>query len=140
MSNSDRNPQSLLWEHQYQQLASRTESTDFSTIAKRLSNERTIRLLNGSLGIQTEGGEIADALKKHIFYGTPLDIVNIAEEVGDCLWYLAIFSNEIGIDFPTIMENNIAKLKARYGEKFSEDRAVNRDLKTERKILENIKI
>jgi hypothetical protein len=38
------------------------------------------------------------------------------------------------------MENNIAKLKARYGEKFSEDRAVNRDLKTERKILENIKI
>ena len=64
MSNSDRNPQSLLWEHQYQQLASRTESTDFSTIAKRLSNERTIRLLHGSLGIQTEGGEIARHFKE----------------------------------------------------------------------------
>ena len=31
---------------------------------------------------------------------------------------------------------NIAKLKARYGEKFSSEKAINRDLETERNILE----
>jgi hypothetical protein len=34
------------------------------------------------------------------------------------------------------MEKNIAKLKARYGDKFSEESAEHRDLKTEREILE----
>ena len=42
----------------------------------------------------------------------------------------------------TVVENygscneNIEKLKARYGEKFSSDRAINRDLEKERMILE----
>jgi hypothetical protein len=35
-----------------------------------------------------------------------------------------------------ILDKNIAKLKARYGEKFSSERAINRDLETERTILE----
>jgi hypothetical protein len=34
------------------------------------------------------------------------------------------------------METNINKLKARYGTKFSEAAALNRDLEAERKILE----
>jgi NTP pyrophosphatase (non-canonical NTP hydrolase) len=120
----------------YQTLASITESIDFKAIEKRISTERSIRLLHGTLGIESEGGEIADALKKHLFYGVPLDLVNVAEEVGDLFWYLAVISNEIGIDFNEIMEKNIAKLKARYGDKFSEHRALNRDLDAERSILE----
>jgi hypothetical protein len=35
-----------------------------------------------------------------------------------------------------ILDKNINKLKARYGEKFSSERAINRDLETEREILE----
>ena len=39
-------------------------------------------LLHGAMGLCTESGEIMDALKRHIFYGSPLDILNIKEEIG----------------------------------------------------------
>jgi hypothetical protein len=39
-------------------------------------------------------------------------------------------------DLHKLCEINIEKLKARYPEKFSTDKAVNRDLDTEREILE----
>jgi len=46
---------------------------------------------------------------------------------------------ELGCDisFEQIQERNIAKLKERYGEKFSKDAALVRDLDAERKILED---
>jgi NTP pyrophosphatase (non-canonical NTP hydrolase) len=121
---------------EYQTLAEITESKDFEAIAKRISTIRGIRLLHAQLGIASEGGEISDQLKKHLFYGKPLDTVNIAEEIGDLFWYCALASNELGIDFASIMETNIAKLKARYGDKFSSHAALNRDLGKERSILE----
>lgn len=54
--------------------------------------------LHGSTGGLTEIGEFADALKAHIFYGKPLDYVNLAEEVGDQSWYLAIMANAADCD------------------------------------------
>jgi hypothetical protein len=45
------------------------------------------------MGLMTELGELADALKRHYIYGKPLDQVNFTEEVGDVLWYLAGFLN-----------------------------------------------
>ena len=56
--------------------------------------------------------------------------------MGDLFWYCAIISDELGVHFDDIMDRNIAKLKARYGEKFTETAAKHRDLKTERDILE----
>ena len=41
------------------------------------------------LGMQTEFGEIADAIKKNIAYNRPIDVVNIKEELGDVIWYIA---------------------------------------------------
>ncbi|MCB9063007.1 MAG: nucleoside triphosphate pyrophosphohydrolase family protein [Halobacteriovoraceae bacterium] len=116
--------------------AVRTESRDFEAIGKRLSEESNIRLLHGAIGLATESGEFLDALKKHIYYGKELDRVNLAEELGDLFWYMAIIADELEVNFEPIMSTNIAKLKARYGEKFSEQAAENRDLKTERLILE----
>lgn len=43
----------------------------------------------------------------------------------------------LGIDREKALENNIAKLKARFPDKFSEESALNRDLNKERQILEN---
>lgn len=113
-----------------------TESLDIEAIVKRLSNPRTIRLLHAFIGIITEGGELLDQLKKHVFYGKPLDHVNIHEEQGDLMWYQAvgIHANERTIQ--EVCDTNIAKLKARYCGKFSEDKATTRDLDKERKILE----
>jgi len=44
-----------------------------------------------------------------------------------------------GLTISEARDRNISKLKARYGEKFTETAALNRDLETERKILEGEK-
>lgn len=109
-------------------------------IRLRVSMEQTLRLLHGGIGLATESGEFLDALKRHIFYGKPLDTVNLAEEMGDLFWYMAVVCNAVGVSFEDVMEKNIAKLQARYGSKFSEHRATNRDLIAERRILDGIEL
>ena len=49
---------------------------------------------------------------------------------------MCIFCYVNDINIESILDTNIEKLKARYGEKFSSDRAINRDLEKERMILE----
>lgn len=152
------------------------------------------------LGMNTECSELLSALKQ-----PEIDMVNVKEEVGDLMWYVAnyaelhkLFINltdqaivvnavtakdyweeiymvvgelqdldkkllaykrkydlniQMGLfkklgffiykfckiqnfDLEQIMQTNIDKLVARYPDKFDEDRANNRDLETERKILE----
>jgi NTP pyrophosphatase (non-canonical NTP hydrolase) len=116
--------------------AIKTESINFTDIDKRLSHKSIKRLLHGGMGLSTEAGEFLDALKKHIFYGKKLDKVNLTEEMGDIFWYIAIIADELEINFEEIMNKNIKKLKIRYGDKFSELKASQRDLQKERKILE----
>lgn len=87
-------------------------------------------------GMLTEIGELTDAFKKQMAYGKDIDWVNVKEEVGDLMWYIAGFCNINGFDLEEILETNVKKLQARYPEKFSEDRAISRDLEKERGILE----
>ncbi|OIQ17096.1 MAG: hypothetical protein BM556_12845 [Bacteriovorax sp. MedPE-SWde] len=121
---------------QYISDATRTESTNFEAMNTRLNDDGLKRLLHAGIGLSTESGEFLDALKKHIFYGKELDKVNLAEEMGDLFWYMAIVADELGFEFEEVMERNITKLKARYGDKFTEEKAEKRDLDTEREILE----
>lgn len=96
-----------------------------------------IRLLHATMGLCTESGELADQLKKHLFYGKELDRVNLIEEAGDLLWYLAILLDELDTTFGEVMSSNIAKLRSRYPEKFTPKQAAQRDLGKERSILEH---
>lgn len=98
-------------------------------------DDKKIRLLHGAIGLVTESGELMDAFKKSIYYGKKLDVVNVKEELGDIMWYFAIFLRELDIKFEDLLDINIEKLRSRYGEKFSEKKAFKRDLKAERKIL-----
>jgi len=93
-------------------------------------------LLHAAMGCETEVGEIMDAIKKTIFYGKPLDIVNIKEEFGDLLWYIALGLHYCGCNFDEVMTANISKLKARYPDKFTSEASMFRDLDKERGILE----
>lgn len=88
------------------------------------------------LGIVTEAGELADAYKKTLAYGKKLDYVNAQEEIGDLMWYICNYCTFLGFDLEKILETNVKKLTARYPDKFTEDKAVNRDLEKERSILE----
>ena len=94
------------------------------------------RLLHAGVGLATETGEFLDTIKKSVFYGRDLDVVNLKEELGDVLWYVAVAMDVLGTDFETEMSRNIKKLQLRYGDKFTQAQEKYRDLNSERKILE----
>ena len=87
-------------------------------------------------GMSTEIGELTDAYKKNLAYGTSLDMVNVSEEIGDLMFYISSFCRMNKLDLEKILETNVAKLETRYPEKFTEYHANNRDLQKEREILE----
>lgn len=96
-----------------------------------------LRLLHAVIGLCTEVGELQDAVKKHLFYGKDLDLTNLREEGGDLFWYLALLAAYLGeSNFTSMLKLNIEKLKTRYPEKFTENKAVNRDVAAEREVLE----
>ena len=83
-------------------------------------------LIAGSLGLAGEGGEVADAVKKHLFHGHTLDQAHLLKELGDVLWYVALLSDALSVSLSTVMAMNIAKLQQRYPEEFSTDRSIHR--------------
>jgi NTP pyrophosphatase (non-canonical NTP hydrolase) len=103
----------------------------------RLADPRTIRLLHAAMGLCTEAGEFMDQIKRHVFYGKDLDLVNLTEELGDSSWYERIALSALEQTYLSMLERNVAKLKARFPDKFTEQKAVDRDLDAERKILED---
>jgi NTP pyrophosphatase (non-canonical NTP hydrolase) len=113
----------------------RTEASDLEAITKRLSNPETIRLLHAAMGLVTEAAELADMLKKHIFYGKSIDIINAQEEVGDAEWYCGIAIDVMKTTMNDILTKNIEKLRKRYPEKFTEDCAINRHVEKELEVF-----
>ena len=113
---------------EYQELASRT--------CNDLGSEATnnIHML---FGMVTEVAEAVDAYKKAWAYGRDLDLTNVKEEIGDLLFYVVNFARFNNFDLEEVMKTNIEKLKVRYPEAYSNEKAINRDLETERKILED---
>ena len=81
-------------------------------------------------------GEASDLLKKAIIYGKPLDEQKLAERLKNLDFWIAHSLFLYQIKPGDSRETNIAKLKARYGDKFTEAAALERDLAAERAILE----
>jgi hypothetical protein len=94
------------------------------------------RLFHALVGINTEGTELIEAMLPSIVSNEPLDAVNVLEELGDINWYQAIAVDAMDADFDDVLTKVIAKLRARFPDKFTQDNAINRDLETERAILE----
>jgi NTP pyrophosphatase (non-canonical NTP hydrolase) len=100
--------------------------------------QKTANDLHMILGLVTEVGELADVYKKKLAYGKLPDMINVQEEIGDIFWYLVNFSILNNFDLGKILQINVDKLWARYPDKFTQERAVNRDLDKERQILEEL--
>lgn len=105
-------------------------------LSKDENSNTGIDVLHAVLGIATEAGELLEAIQIGLFGEDDFDLVNIAEEVGDVFWYQAILANAASKSFEEIQATNIAKLRARFPNKFTELDAQVRDLEKERGILE----
>lgn len=87
-----------------------------------------IRNIHGILGIASELAELMIALIKQ-------DKTEIKEEIGDQFWFLAMIADANGLTIEECIEANKRKLEARYKDKFTQDEALNRDLKKEEEAL-----
>jgi NTP pyrophosphatase (non-canonical NTP hydrolase) len=121
----------------YVTLATRTENTDRHSIAQRMGVWMILRAVHALLGMMTELGELADVFKRHIFYGKPIDWVNVKEELGDQSWYSALMHDVAQMKIVDVQRTNIAKLLKRYPEKFTERHALERDLAAELESLQD---
>lgn len=74
-------------------------------------------LLHWILGVNGEAGEIAEKIKKIIRdkHGelSVEDKAELAKEIGDVLWYLAVLAHQLGVSFDKIATQNIEKLQSR---------------------------
>lgn len=81
-------------------------------------------------------GEAIDLLKKNLIYGKPLNEQKLVEKLQSINFNVEHALALYGLTPQESRERNIEKLKARYGEKFTEAAALERNLTAEREILE----
>jgi NTP pyrophosphatase (non-canonical NTP hydrolase) len=90
----------------YQQLALRTSEHD-----------RKNEVFHLVLGLTGESGEIAEKFKKWVRDDlsdeAKLDRADLAKELGDVLWYVAVLSDYLGLSLGDIAQTNIDKLSDR---------------------------
>ena len=107
--------------NEYQQAALRTWSDH--------DGDHNARLTNAIFGIAGESGEVVDLMKKIAYHGRPWDSAAIVNELGDLLYYVAVFAEECGLSLSDVAANNIAKLEKRYPNGYShEDSAKRKDV------------
>ena len=74
-------------------------------------------LLHWVLGINGEAGEVAEKLKKIIrdkdSQISEADKQELAKEIGDVLWYLAVFAHHLGLPLDQVAQANLDKLQSR---------------------------
>ena len=84
-------------------------------------------LCNYAMGLAGEAaGEVNDYIKKVVFHGHELDKGKLAEEMGDCLFYLAALATTVGLSLTDVAKMNVTKLLARYPNGFDPERSINR--------------
>lgn len=101
----------------YQELAMRTLNPEI---------DKKELILNASMGLCGESGEVIDLVKKHLFQGHELDDEKLIKELGDVAWYLAEAATALNVNLSEILEKNIKKLENRFPDGFNSNRSINR--------------
>lgn len=116
----------------FEEWIKQTESyTDLAlkTLNKDVFEQKDL-ILNASLGLSGEVGEVNDIIKKYMYHGHKLDDdtkEKIILELGDVCWYVALMAWSIDkTKFEDVLNKNIAKLEKRYHGEFSTEKSVNR--------------
>lgn len=86
--------------------------------------------------ITVHAGIACDCVKRHVFYNVDLDEDRLAQAIGCVMSCVESICSDSGNDFEDALEKNIEKLKIRYHDKFSKEKAVNRNIKKEGRAFE----
>ena len=97
-------------------------SKDFVALADRMveldkKGANIERLLTAGVGINAEGGEFLEIIKKMIFQGKPFNSDNrehMIIELGDLVWYVAQACMALEVSFDEVVARNVTKLEKRY--------------------------
>ena len=97
-------------------------STNFVDFADRIGEldrqgANIERLLTAGVGINAEGGEFLEIIKKMVFQGKPWNEDNrehLIIELGDVMWYVAQATMALDISFDEVIATNVKKLEKRY--------------------------
>lgn len=66
-----------------------------------------------------EAGEAAQHVVKEAYHGKILMPSELAEELGDCMWYIANLCDMYGLSLQDVAAANITKLRSRHGEAYN---------------------
>ena len=97
-------------------------SKDFVALADRMveldrKGANIERLLTAGVGINAEGGEFLEIIKKMVFQGKPWNGANkhhLITELGDIMWYVANACMALDVSFDDVIATNVKKLEKRY--------------------------
>ena len=98
------------------------ESKDFIAFSDRVvsldeKGANIERLLTGAVGINSEGGEIMEIVKKLMFQGKPWNdetIFHLKRELGDVMWYVMQCLIALDSSIDEVVSMNVDKLEKRY--------------------------
>ena len=117
----------------YLAIIGREMDLDYPQLIVKTKNDNPMKLV---LKIVKNTCKLLDMLKKKLYYNKPID-ENLFRTITSLVMLdVSDYMNTYDIDIEKSFDVNIDKLRARYGDKFSSERAINRDLETERNILE----
>lgn len=105
--------------------------------AIEITDPKQIDLLHGVLGIFGEASELFERMYVDVESTVgELDVAHWTEELGDGNFYQQMVQSALALTWEQVFQTNMNKLRKRYPDGFSQDKAVNRDTAAERKILE----
>ena len=98
------------------------DSKDFVNLADRMveldrEGANIERLLTAGVGINAEGGEFLEIVKKMIFQGKPWNDANkhhLVTELGDLMWYISQACMALDVSMEDVIATNVKKLEKRY--------------------------
>lgn len=93
---------------EYQKQALKTAVNNYEPLM-----EKTI----WAMGVAGEAGEVVEKWKKIVAYKegkvSDEDLAELAKELGDVVWYIAVLAHTLGLSFDDIMQRNVQKLADR---------------------------
>ena len=79
-------------------------------IESLILTEGETRLMENTLGLVGEAGEVAEKVKKYIRDGGDLNKEELVKEIGDVLFYVAALSSYLDVDLGEVAHKNYTKL------------------------------